>query len=46
MMSTDISNIAIITAKGVDYHCIIYSISKSDAMHLLKYSVLNDGGFI
>lgn len=31
MMCRNISNIAIINVKGVDYHCIISDISKSDA---------------
>ena len=31
MMCRNISDIAIINVKGVDYHCIIFDISKSDA---------------
>ena len=30
-----ISNIAIVIVKGVDYHCIIHCISKSDAFDLI-----------
>ena len=36
MLCFNISNIAIITVKNVDYHCIIHNISKSEAIHLLK----------
>ena len=45
MMSPDINNVAITTIKGVDYRCIIYGVSKFDAIHLLKNSVLNAHGF-
>ena len=40
MLSANIIYIAIITTKNVDYCCIIYSISKSGAINLLKNSVL------
>ena len=36
----NISNIAIITVKNIDYHCIIHKISKSEAINLLKNSCL------
>ena len=39
-----ISDIAIIAVKNVDYHCIIHNISKSEAINLLKNSVLEDRG--
>ena len=45
MRSVNISDIAIITIKTVDYHCIMYN-SKSEAINLLKDSVLEDGGYI
>ena len=45
MIRPDINNIAIITVKGVGC-CVICGISKSDAIHLLENSVLNDWGFI
>ena len=35
-LSVNISNIAIITVKNVDYCCIIYNINKSEANSLLK----------
>ena len=46
MSSVDISDIAIIRVKNVDYRCIIHSISKSKATNLLKDSVLQDRGYI
>ena len=45
MLSVSISNIAIITVKDVDYRCIIYNISKSEAINLLKNSVLENRGY-
>ena len=46
MLSVNISDIAIITVKNVDYRCIIHNISKSEAINLLKNSVLEDRGYI
>ena len=46
MLSVNISNIAIITDKNVIYRCIIHNISKSEAINLLKKSVLEDRGYI
>ena len=46
MFSLNISDIAFITVKGVDYCCIFYDISKSEAIHLLENSVLDDLGYI
>ena len=42
MLCLNISNIAIITVKRVDYRCVIYKISKSEAINLLENSVLED----
>ena len=42
----NISDIATITVKNVDYRCIIYNISKSEAINLLENSVLEDRGYI
>ena len=36
MLSRNTSDIIIITVKGADYRCIIYGVSKSEAIHLLK----------
>ena len=46
MLCLNISDIAIITVKNVDYCCIMYSISKSEAINLLENSVLEDRGYI
>ena len=46
ILSVNINNIAIITVKNVDYHCIIHNISKSEASNLLKNSVLENCGYI
>ena len=40
------SDIAIITIKGLDYHCIIHDISKCKAIHLLENYVLHDCGYL
>ena len=44
MLNVTISDIAIITVKNVDYHCIIHAISKSEAINLLKNSVFENRG--
>ena len=46
ILSINISGVAIITVKNVDYRCIIHNISKSAAINLLKNSVLEDSGYI
>ena len=46
MLFLDLSDIAIITVKNVDYCYIIHDISKSDAIHLLETSVLDARGCI
>ena len=46
MLSVNISDVAIITIKNVDYCCIILSISKSEAINFLKNSVFEDFGCI
>ena len=45
MLSVNISDIAIITNKNVDYPCIDRNISKFQAINLLKDSTLEDGGY-
>ena len=42
----NLSDIAIICVKNADCHCIILDISKSEAIHLLETSVLDDRGYI
>ena len=46
MLSVNISDIAIITVKNVDSRCIIHNITKSEAISLLKNSVLENCGYI
>ena len=46
VISVNISDIAIITVKNVDYCRIIRNIRKSEAMNLLKNYVLEDRGYI
>ena len=44
-MCLNTSHIASITVEGIDYRFIIHDISKSEALHLLKNSVLDDSGY-
>ena len=46
MLSVNVSDIAIITIKKIDYRCIVHNISKSEAGNLLENSVLEDRGSI
>ena len=46
MLNVTITDVAIITTKNVDYRSIIYNISKSEAINLLKNSVLEDHRYI
>ena len=46
MLSVNISDIAIITVKSVDYRVIIHKISKSEAINLLENSGLEDSGYL
>ena len=41
-----VRGIAIITSKDVDYCCIIFDLSKSEAIHLVGNSVLNNCEYI
>ena len=45
-MFVNISDIAIITDKDVDYNFIIHGVSKSEAACLLDNSVLDDRGYV
>ena len=42
MLCLNVSDTAIIAIKDVDYRCIIHNNSKSEAIHLLENSVLED----
>ena len=46
MVSVNISDIAIITVKNIDYRCIIHNTIKSEAITLLKTFVLQDCGYV
>ena len=46
MLSVNISNVAIITIKNVDYRCIIHNISKSEEINLLKNSMLENREYV
>ena len=46
MLCLNISCIAIVIVKDVNYHCIICDISKSEAINLLKNSVCDGRGYI
>ena len=45
-MAYELKNIAILNAKGVDYRCILWNISKNDAVNKLNNSVLEDKGVL
>ena len=44
MMCLNLSDIAIITVKSIDYRYILYNISKSDIIYLSENSMLDDQG--
>ena len=46
MLSVNMSDIAIITVKNVDYRCIIYDISKSEAINFFKNYDLENRSYI
>ena len=46
MLSVNISDIAFVTVKNVDYRCIIHNITKSETINLLTNFVLEDRGYI
>ena len=46
MLSVNISDIAVITIKNVDYRCTIHNISKSEEINLLKNSMLENREYI
>ena len=46
VLCLNISDIANITVKNVDYRCITHNITKSEATHLLENSVLEDRGYL
>ena len=46
MNAYELKNMAILTVKGVDYSCILWRISKNDAVNTLSNSVLEDKGVL
>ena len=46
MLCLNISDVTIITFKGIDYCCFIHDISKYDAIHLFENSALDARGYI
>ena len=46
MLCIKVSDIVILTVKGVAYGCTIHDINKSDAINLLESYVLGDRGHI
>ena len=46
MMAYELKNIAILNAKAVNYRCILWGISKDDAINKLNNSVLEDKGVL
>ena len=46
MMANELKNIVILNAKGVNYKCILWNISKNDAVDKLNNSVLQDKGVL
>ena len=46
MTAYELKNIAILTVKGVDYRCILWGISKNEAVNRSNNSVLEDKGVL
>ena len=46
MIPYELKNIAILNAKGVDFRCILWGISKNDVVDRLNNSVLEDKGVL
>ena len=44
MMAYELENIAIRNVKGVDYRCLLWNITKTDAINRLNNSKLDDKG--
>ena len=45
-MVHELKNTAILNAKGIDYRCILWGISKKDSINRLNHSVLEDKGVL
>ena len=42
MMAYDLENIAMLNVKGIGYRCVMWSMTRNDAVHLLNNSRLDD----
>ena len=42
----ELKNIVILSVKGVDFRCILWGISRNEAVHRLNSSVLEDKGLL
>ena len=43
-MAYELENITILNVKGVDYRCVLWNITKNDAINRLNNSKLDDKG--
>ena len=46
MMAHDVENIAILNVKGVDYRCVLWNITRNDAVNRLNNFKLDDKGLL
>ena len=46
MMAYELKSIAILNVKGVDYRCILWGITRDEAVNRLNNSVLEDKGVL
>ena len=46
MIAYELKNIAILNVKGTDFRCILWGISRDEAVNRLSNSVLEDKGFL
>ena len=44
MMAYELKNIAILNVKGVDYRCVLWGVTKNEAINILDNSKLDDKG--
>ena len=44
MMACELKNIAILNVKGVDYRCVLWGVTKNDAINMLGNSKSHDKG--
>ena len=46
MMAHDVENIAILNVKGVDYRCVLWNITRNDAVNRLNNFKLDNKGLL